>query len=84
MRRVVRRVLPSALAFTPREGGRHLVRVGELAHNRGWGSLLVRVAGMAFNFSAFNSNEVPSQSQTAPLSTLTGAQPAPGAASWQP
>jgi hypothetical protein len=45
VRRLVRRVLPSALSFTPREGGRHLVRLGELAHNRWWGSLLVVVAG---------------------------------------
>lgn len=45
VRRIVRRIAPSALSFTPREGGRHLVRLGELAHNRWWGSLLVVVAG---------------------------------------
>ena len=45
IRRFVRRVLPSALSFTPREGGRHLVRLGELAHNHWWGSLLVIVEG---------------------------------------
>jgi len=45
VRRLIRRTAPSALSFTPREGGRHLVRVGELAHNQWWGSLLVIVAG---------------------------------------
>jgi hypothetical protein len=38
-------VLPSALSFTPREGGRHLLRLGELAHNRWWGFLVVIVVG---------------------------------------
>ncbi len=45
VRRLIRRVRPSALAFTPREGGRHLVRLGELAHNKWWGSLVILVAG---------------------------------------
>jgi hypothetical protein len=45
VRRLIRRTAPSALSFTPREGGRHLVRLGELAHNQWWGSLLVLVAG---------------------------------------
>ena len=45
VRRFIRRVLPTALSFTPREGGRHLIRLGELAHNRWWGSLLVVVSG---------------------------------------
>jgi hypothetical protein len=47
LRRLVRRMAPSAISFTPREGGRHLVRLGELAHNQWWGSLLILVAGDA-------------------------------------
>jgi hypothetical protein len=47
LRRLIRRTAPSAISFTPREGGRHLVRLGELAHNQWWGTMLVFVTGDA-------------------------------------
>lgn len=40
-----RRVLPPGFAFTPREGGVHLVRVRERTHNLFWGYLVVDVQG---------------------------------------
>lgn len=36
---------PSQIAFQPVEGGRHLVTLREVAHNRVYGNLLVEVAG---------------------------------------
>jgi hypothetical protein len=36
---------PGQLAFTPREGGSHLVRLAELFHNRWWGSLVLEISG---------------------------------------
>lgn len=48
VRQYFRRVVPSEFSFTPREGGEHLVRVRETAHNRIWGSLVVDVAGDRF------------------------------------
>ena len=44
-REVFRRAPPPSFTFTPREGGKHLVRVGEVYHNRWWGSLSLDVAG---------------------------------------
>lgn len=44
-RHVFRRGLPSLITFTPREGGRHFVRVREVAHNHWWGALAVNVLG---------------------------------------
>lgn len=38
-------LLPSQIAFQPVEGGRHLVTLREVAHNRVYGNLLVEVAG---------------------------------------
>ena len=45
VRRILRRTRPSSLSFVPREGGRHLIRVAEVGHNRWFGALLVDVAG---------------------------------------
>lgn len=39
------RVAPEAFTFTPREGGRHLVRVAELYHQRWWGYLYLEISG---------------------------------------
>lgn len=36
---------PTLFTFKPREGGKHLVRVREVAHNRWFGVLAVDVAG---------------------------------------
>lgn len=44
-RRVFRRFAPQDIAFTPREGGQHLVRLGEAHHNRWFGSLELNVEG---------------------------------------
>lgn len=44
-RMVFRRTRPGQLAFTPREGGPHLVRLGEDHHNHWWGSLVLEIAG---------------------------------------
>lgn len=44
-RRVFRRLSPSQISFVPREGGPHLVRLGEAHHNRWFGSLLIDVDG---------------------------------------
>jgi hypothetical protein len=40
-----RRFAPRQLAFTPREGGSFLIRLGELYHNKWWGSLVLDIAG---------------------------------------
>lgn len=45
VRRVYRRIVPSSFSFTPREGGRHVIRLGEFAHNRWFGVLILDVAG---------------------------------------
>src|SRR5262245_19613553 len=45
VRRHFLRSRPSSLAFIPQEGGRHLVRLTEVAHNRWWGALTIDVAG---------------------------------------
>jgi hypothetical protein len=45
VRRIYRRVAPSVFVFTPREGGRHLVRVAECYHQRWQGVLRLDVAG---------------------------------------
>lgn len=42
---VFRAYIPQQLAFTPREGGRHLVRLAEQWHNRWWGSIELIVEG---------------------------------------
>ena len=44
-RRVFLRSRPTALIFTPREGGAHLLTLREFAHNRWWGRLVVDVQG---------------------------------------
>lgn len=44
-RHTFRRVIPSFVLFTPREGGEHLVVLRELRHNKWWGSLLLNVQG---------------------------------------
>lgn len=44
-RMVFRRFPPNELAFTPREGGVHLVRVAELWHNLYWGKLEIEIDG---------------------------------------
>ena len=44
-RDVFRRFAPTELAFTPREGGTHLVRLIEQFHNRWVGTLVLEIAG---------------------------------------
>lgn len=44
-RKVFRRAVPSTIIFVPREGGRHLVRLSEVAHNKWWGSVKMTVLG---------------------------------------
>lgn len=36
---------PTLYTFKPREGGKHLVRVREIGHNRWFGALVIDVAG---------------------------------------
>lgn len=45
VRVVYPRFIPQQVAFTPREGGSHLVRVAELYHNQWWGKLVLEIAG---------------------------------------
>lgn len=45
LRRVYHRVAPSSFTFTPREGGRYVIRFGEFAHNRWYGTMILTVAG---------------------------------------
>ena len=40
-----RRLLPRELAFIPREGGSHLIRLGEQWHNRWFGALVLDISG---------------------------------------
>ena len=42
---VHRRLTPVQLAFTPREGGSHLIRLAEQFHNHWFGSLVLEIAG---------------------------------------
>ena len=44
-RLVFRHFKPTALAFTPKEGGQHLVRLAECYHARWWGALVLEIAG---------------------------------------
>jgi hypothetical protein len=46
-RQVFRRFAPLSLAFVPREGGSHLVRLAEQHHNRWFGAILLDVEGSA-------------------------------------
>jgi hypothetical protein len=39
------RVVPSVVAFTPQEGGRHLIRLAETAHNSWWGAITLPIEG---------------------------------------
>jgi hypothetical protein len=39
------RSAPSTISFQPREGGRHVVRLGEVGHNRWFGYIEIDVAG---------------------------------------
>lgn len=39
------RSAPSTISFQPREGGRHVLRLGELGHNRWFGFIEIDVAG---------------------------------------
>lgn len=45
VRRVIRRLAPADITFTPREGGTHLVMLREMYHQRWMGRLRVPVAG---------------------------------------
>lgn len=45
VRRVFRRVLPSQVTYTPREGGVHLFRIAEIGHNLWFGALSVTIGG---------------------------------------
>lgn len=44
-RREFTRTVPSAIVFTAREGGPHLVVLREVAHNRWWGALKLDLQG---------------------------------------
>jgi hypothetical protein len=39
------RTTPETISFRPREGGRHVVRFGEVGHNRWFGYIEIDVAG---------------------------------------
>jgi hypothetical protein len=39
------RSAPSLISFKPREGGRHVIRLGEVGHNRWFGYLELDIAG---------------------------------------
>lgn len=45
VRRIFTRSAPSTIAYVPREGGNHLIRLAEIGHNRWWGHLVISVAG---------------------------------------
>src|SRR5262249_34987198 len=45
VRRFFRRTSPSNISFIPKEGGRHVVRIAEVGHNRWWGALTIDVVG---------------------------------------
>jgi hypothetical protein len=44
-RREFLNVAPLSISFTPREGGRHQVRIAEVGHNRWFGTLRIDVLG---------------------------------------
>ncbi len=44
-RKLYRRFAPNELAFVPHEGGSFLVRIGELYHNKWFGTLALEIAG---------------------------------------
>lgn len=44
-RRIYRRFAPGELAFTPLEGGSHLIRLAEMWHNQWWGRLVLEIEG---------------------------------------
>lgn len=44
-RQVFDRVVPSQISFTPHEGGEHLVRLRETAHNAWFGVIVIEFAG---------------------------------------
>lgn len=39
------RAAPSTISFMPREGGLHVVRLGEIGHNRWFGYIEIDIAG---------------------------------------
>jgi hypothetical protein len=39
------RASPSTISFRPREGGRHVIRIAEIGHNRWFGYIEIDVAG---------------------------------------
>lgn len=43
-RHIYQRVVPVQVSFIPQEGGPHLVRLRETAHNSWWGALVIEVA----------------------------------------
>lgn len=45
VRTIYRRIAPSQISFRPREGGRHIVRLSEVGHNRWFATLTVNVVG---------------------------------------
>jgi hypothetical protein len=45
VRTVFRRFSPPELAFTPQEGGSHLIRLAEQFHNQWFGKLVLEIAG---------------------------------------
>ena len=44
-RLVYTRAAPSQISFQPREGGKHVIRLGEVGHNRWFGYIEIEVAG---------------------------------------
>lgn len=45
VRSVFRSLTPAQLAFTPREGGSHLIRLAEQFHNHWFGMLVLEISG---------------------------------------
>lgn len=45
LRKFFKYLAPNQLAFTPREGGSHLVRLAESFHNRWFGALVLEIGG---------------------------------------
>lgn len=44
-RTLYERVVPASITFTPREGGVHIVRLAEVAHNQVWGTWKATING---------------------------------------
>jgi hypothetical protein len=42
---IYNRSAPTTISFKPREGGKHVVRLGEIGHNRWFGYIEIAVAG---------------------------------------